>query len=144
VREDQVPALREALGAAVARFAEGSGPVGGPPCDAEVALADIDEPLCTELAALAPFGQDNAPPRLCARGLRVQSTRTVGDGTHLKLEVVDPRDPRSTVRGAIAFGQAASDPGAGATIDLAFTPSVSEWKGARRVELEVASLAVSR
>jgi single-stranded-DNA-specific exonuclease len=144
VREDQVPALREALGAAVARFAEGSGPVGGPPCDAEVALADVDEPLCTELATLAPFGQDNAPPRLVARGLRVQSSRTVGDGTHLKLEVVDPRDARAPVRGAIAFGQAASDPGAGATIDLAFTPAVSEWKGARRVELEVASLVVSR
>jgi single-stranded-DNA-specific exonuclease len=141
VREDQVPALREALGAAVARFAEGSGPVSAPPCDAEVALAEVDEPLCTELAALAPFGQDNAPPRLVARGLRVESTRKVGDGSHLKLEVTDAR---GTVRGAIAFGQAAADPGAGATIDVAFTPSVSEWKGTKRVELEVASLAVSR
>jgi single-stranded-DNA-specific exonuclease len=144
VREDQVPALREALGAAVARFADGSGPVSAPPCDAQVALADVDEPLCTELAALAPFGQDNAPPRLCARGLRVESSRKVGDGSHLKLELVDPREPRGTMRGAIAFGQAAADPGAGATIDLAFTPVVSEWKGTRRVELEVASLAVSR
>jgi len=141
VHEDRVPALREALGAAVARFAEGSGPIAQDACDAEVALAEIDEPLCTELGSLAPFGQDNAAPRLVARGLRVRSSRKVGDGSHLKLDV---EDAHGNVRGAIAFGQGEQDPGAGATVDLAFTPVVSEWNGNRRVELEVAGLAVSR
>ncbi len=141
VHEDRIPALREALGAAVARFAEGSGPVAQHTCDAEVALAEIDEPLCTELGSLAPFGQDNAAPRLVARGVRVRSSRKVGDGSHLKLEV---EDAHGNVRGAIAFGQGEQDPGAGATVDLAFTPVVSEWNGNRRVELEVAGLSVSR
>src|SRR5206468_12622966 len=80
VREDQVPALREALGAEVARLAEGSGPTPAlAACDAEVALAQIDLDLATELATLAPFGQDNAAPRLCVRGARVLSSRKVGD-----------------------------------------------------------------
>ena len=145
MREDQVAALREALGAEVARFAEGSGAHATiAPCDAEVALAQVDLDLATELATLAPFGQDNAAPRLCVRGVHVLSSRKVGDGSHLKLELGDRDDGRGVVRGAIAFGQGAQDPGVGATLDVAFTPTVSEWNGNRRVELEVASFVASR
>ena len=141
VREDRVDELREALGAACTRLAEGSGPraPAAPTCDAEVALGEVDEDLVAELGALAPFGQDNARPRLVVRGLRVRSSRRVGDGSHLKLEVEAPGG--GAPRGAIAFGLGERDPGAGAVVDLAFTPVVNEWRGARRVELEVADLA---
>ena len=136
VRASEVDRLREALGAAV--LAEGSGPVAGATADAEVRLGDVDEPLARELAELAPFGQDNPPPLLVARGAVVTVARRVGDGSHLKLEVADGA---AVVRSAIGFGLGEKDPGVGATVDLVFTPVLSSWQGRTRVELEVKDVA---
>lgn len=109
--------------------------------DAEVGLADVDERLCRELGMLAPFGQGNEKPLLVCRGLHVRESRRVGDGSHLKLEV---EDRHGVSRSGIAFGQADRDPGPGATIDAAFAPTVSEWRGRVRVELEIRELAPKR
>jgi single-stranded-DNA-specific exonuclease len=109
--------------------------------DAEVGLGDVDERLCRELESLAPFGQGNEKPLLVCRGLHVRESRRVGDGSHLKLEV---EDRHGVSRSGIAFGQGDSDPGRGATIDAAFAPTVSEWRGRVRVELEIRELAPER
>ncbi|MBK9032007.1 MAG: single-stranded-DNA-specific exonuclease RecJ [Myxococcales bacterium] len=137
VRASEVDRLREALGAAV--LAEGSGPVvSGHDADAELGLAEIDEALVGELAQLGPFGQDNPEPRLVARRLEVLTSRRVGDGSHVKLELRCPRT--GTVRGAIGFGFGERDPGVGATVDVAFRPTASAWNGRTRVELELRDL----
>ncbi len=128
--------LRDALGAAV--LAEGSGRVGRferDALDAEVRLGEVDDRLIDELGGMAPFGQENPAPMLVARGLVVRGSRRVGDGSHLKLELACPAT--GTMRGAIAFGLGAEDPGAGARIDVGFTPARSTWMGKSRVELEV-------
>lgn len=137
-RADTIDRLRAALGEAV--LARGSGPVAAPLADAAVELGVLDESLVRELGALAPFGQDNPPPRLVARGLEVRASRRVGDGSHLKLELADAR---GAVRGAIGFGHGERDPGTGARIDVVFTPTVSTWQGRTRVELELHDLAPS-
>lgn len=131
--------LREALGAAV--LAEGSGKVVDLYADAEVELGLVDDRLADELGGMAPFGQENPAPLLVARGLEVRSSRKVGDGSHLKLEVRCPST--GAHRGAIAFGQGADDPGEGARVDVAFTPSRSTWNGKSRVELEVKRIALA-
>ena len=135
VDEARIDELREGLAAAVA----GQGAAADDPaldCDAEIRIGDVDEALCNELGSLAPFGQDNRAPLLVARDVVVRSSRRVGDGSHLKLEIED----RGHIRGAIGFSLGDQDPGAGARVDLAFSPVVSTWQGARRVELEVKSL----
>jgi single-stranded-DNA-specific exonuclease len=136
VDEHRIDALRDALAAAVAGQGITPGADGELACDAEVGLFDVDERLCGELGGLAPFGQDNVAPLLVARGVHVRSSRRVGDGSHLKLEVED----HGQVRGAIGFGLAGDDPGTGAQVDLAFAPTVSTWQGQRRVELELKSV----
>jgi single-stranded-DNA-specific exonuclease len=126
--------LREALGAAV--LADGSGKVVDVQADSDIELGLVDERLADELAGLAPFGQENPTPLLVGRGLKVRSSRKVGnDGAHLKLELACPST--GAWRGAIAFGQGGDDPGEGAEVDVAFTPSRSTWNGKTRVELEV-------
>ena len=137
VRACEVDRLREALGAAVT--ARGSGPVAAVAADATVGLGDVDEAGVRELMAMAPFGQDNPAPRLVCRGLTVRGTRRVGDGSHLKLELSDG----AAMLGAIGFGLGDRDPGLGARVDVAFTPSVSTWQGRTRVELELRDLAPS-
>jgi len=138
IDEAHIDALREQLGAAVT--AQGGVGAVDDACDAEVLLEEVDERLCAELGTLAPFGQGNEAPSLVTRGVVVTTSRRVGDGSHLKLEV----EHRGAVRGGILFGFGdAETPAPGARLDLAFTPVASSWQGRRRVELEVSSLLPS-
>jgi single-stranded-DNA-specific exonuclease len=140
IKRESVAQLQEALGAAVTRLAEGSGPVStAREVDAEVRLAEVDERLAQELSGLGPFGQENPAPLLATRRVRVTGARRVGDGSHLKLMV---EDDRQTVRSAIGFGLGDRPIDVGAMVDLAFVPTVSTWQGRRSAELEVADLAV--
>jgi single-stranded-DNA-specific exonuclease len=140
IAREHVAALKEALGDACARLAEGSGPVSAHlEVDAEVRLGDVDERLAQELAGLGPFGQENPAPVLVARGLAVTAARRVGDGSHLKLTV---EDGQHAVRDAIGFGLGERPVEVGARIDVAFVPRVSTWQGRRSAELELADLAI--
>ena len=140
VQRDHVAALSEVLGVAVARLAEGSGPVSAVrELDAEVALGGIQERLAEELAGLGPFGQHNPAPQLVTRAAKVTQVRRVGDGSHLKLTV---EDDRRDVRSAIGFGLGERPIEVGARVDLAFVPTISTWQGRRSAELEVADSAI--
>jgi single-stranded-DNA-specific exonuclease len=136
-----VDRLREALTRAVAEQREQHQVAVGADVDAEVDLAEVDERLCQELGTLAPFGNGNEAPLLVCRGMRVRRSRRVGDGSHLKLEL---EDGQGVALSGIGFGLGEHDPGSGATIDAAFAPVVNEWRGQRRVELEIRRLNKSR
>jgi single-stranded-DNA-specific exonuclease len=140
IRREAVPALVDALGTAVVRLAEGSGPVAAArEVDAEVRLGEVDERLAQELAGLGPFGQGNPAPLLVTRNARVTQVRRVGDGSHLRLMV---EDDQHAIRSAIGFGLGERPVELGARVDLAFVPTISTWQGRRSAELEVADLAV--
>jgi len=140
VRRESMEALSEALGAACARLAAGSGPVPtGREVDAEVRLAEVDERLATELATLGPFGQHNPAPLLVTRGSRITALRRVGDGRHLKLTL---EDSSSTMRSAIGFGLGDREIDVGARVDLAFVPTISTYQGRRSAELQVADFEI--
>jgi single-stranded-DNA-specific exonuclease len=140
VRADQVGALAEALGAACAKLAEGSGPVSThTDVDAEVHLGEIDERLAQELTGLGPFGQNNPAPVLVTRGVKVTAVRRVGNDKHLKLTIEDRDHMR---RDAIGFGLGERPVEIGANLDLAFVPKVSTWNGQRNAELELSDLAI--
>ena len=92
------------------------------------------------LGPWARSGRGNQRPLLLCRGVTVSASRRVGDGSHLKLELVSREWVR---RSAIGFGLGDRDPGIGATVDAAFAPVLSEWNGQQRVELELRELASS-
>src|SRR5262249_52973690 len=140
VQREQVAALAESLGGAVARLAAGSGPVATHRIvDAEVRLVEIDERLASELSGLGPLRPGNPGPRLVTRGARVTSVRRVGDGSHLKLTL---EDERATIRSAIGFRLGDRPVDVGMRVDLAFAPIVSTWQGHRSAELELSDLAI--
>lgn len=140
VAMDRIELLREALWAAVSEQAPPAGARSAPSAcaDAEVELGEVDETLAGELDSLAPFGKGNEQPVLVGRALKVRDSRKVGDGSHLRLVL---EDRGGAVRGAIAFGLGERDPGPGAAIDVAFSPGISTWRGARSVELSIRELA---
>ena len=139
-RRESIEALQDAIGGAVANLALGSGPIAvGRDIDAEVPLAEVDERLAEELAALGPFGQENPAPVLVTRNAKVTAVRRVGNDAHLKLTL---EDDRMTQRTAIGFRLGDRPVEIGCRLDLAFVPTISTWQGRRSAELEVSDLAV--
>ena len=106
--------------------------------DAVTPLGEITPRLAEEIASLAPFGPGNAAPVLAASGARVRESRRVGDGSHLRM--VLECHQHATSHTAIAFRQGELDPGVGATVDVAYRPELSEWRGERRLELNVCAI----
>ncbi len=106
--------------------------------DAEALIGHITINMMNDLEKLAPFGQENPRPVLCASGVRLaQPARTMGaDGRHLDLRL---RQHDATIR-AVAFGKgdwvkdlADED----ALYDFAFRPVINDFRGRRNVELQL-------
>jgi single-stranded-DNA-specific exonuclease len=138
----QLPALRRAFAAQAELAARDRAPA-GVTFDAMVPLGEVSAQLAVELAAMGPFGVGNEAPLIAAPGARVRASRRVGgDGSHLKLTLECER--HATAHSAIAFRMGERDPGVGATVDVAYRPALSEWRGERRLELTVSALRVAQ
>ena len=103
--------------------------------DVELSLAAVTPRLVAALALLEPHGAGNPEPTLLARGVRVEAARQVGDPTrpHMKMRL---RADGRTIP-AIAFGMGHHPVNAGDRIDVVFTPRLTRWQDAERLELEV-------
>ncbi|MDI6869978.1 MAG: single-stranded-DNA-specific exonuclease RecJ [Bacillota bacterium] len=104
--------------------------------DACVGEADLTPALVEEVLRLAPFGAGNPSPVLALRGVEIAEERLVGEGRHLKLAV---RPAGGTeVFDCIGWRKAACQERLRChfgPVDLAFSPALDEWRGARRLRL---------
>ena len=106
--------------------------------DGEVSLAGLTLDAVEQLEQLAPFGQGNRRPILCASGVRLaEPPRTIGSaGRHLAMQFTQHG---GRVRG-VAFGGAdwlEHLPAPGQPFHIAFKPKINEFRGRRTAEVEV-------
>ena len=106
--------------------------------DAESSLSLLTLQVVQQIERMAPFGQGNPRPLLCAQGVSVvESPQTIGStGRHLAMKV----EQHGVVLRAFAFGGAewADDlAAAGGPLDIAFRPVVNTFRGRRSVELQL-------
>ena len=108
--------------------------------DTEVDFGALDWALAEQFTRLEPTGQENPPPLLLARKLRVREARAVGKGKHLKL-VLDA-DAGSRVIDGIAFGLGphARQLDQGRRIDVVFNLTVNIWQERRSLQLNIEDL----
>lgn len=106
--------------------------------DAEVSLGELTMGAMNQIERLAPFGQHNPRPLLCASGvtLAVPAERIGGGGRHLALKLAQ----HGVVMRAVAFG--GGDwidelNGCKGPLSVAFRPVINEFNGYRRVELQL-------
>lgn len=106
--------------------------------DAEALLGHLTFSMMNDLEKLAPFGQKNPRPLMCATDVRLaEPPRTMGsDGRHLSLRL---EQHGSSIR-AVAFGKAdwakeLEKPDA--CFDFAFRPQINEFRGHRSVQLHL-------
>jgi single-stranded-DNA-specific exonuclease len=106
--------------------------------DAEATLGQLTLKTVEQMEKLAPFGNSNPRPVLCASGVTLaDAPRRMGSGErHLSVRV---RQHGVTVRG-VAFGQGeAADDLARlqSPLDLAFRPVINDFNGRRSVEMHL-------
>ncbi len=115
--------------------------------DAQVALLDVNHGLHQQFARLEPTGQENQPPLLLSRRLRVREARTVGSGKHLRLVIDGGPLPGvlPLLTDAVAFnqGQLARHLPEGTLIDAVYTLEVNAYNGNRTLQLNVRDLCTS-
>lgn len=106
--------------------------------DAEALLGHLTFSMMHDLEKLAPFGQKNPRPLMCATDVRLaEPPKTMGsDGRHLSLRL---EQHGSSIR-AVAFGKsewAKELDKPDACFDFAFRPQINEYRGHRSVQLHL-------
>jgi single-stranded-DNA-specific exonuclease len=112
--------------------------------DAEAPLSAFTLQAVSQIEQLAPFGQANARPLVCATGVTLDEPpkRIGGGGRHLALKV---RQHGTKMR-AVFFGGgdlAEEMAGISGPLSLAFRPVINEFNGFRRVEMQIADWRVA-
>jgi single-stranded-DNA-specific exonuclease len=142
IRSERVAAFRDRFNAYVAKQFPGGAPAPRLELDAEVPLSALTFGLFRDLDKLEPYGEGNPRPRFLAAGLKAEGARLIGAGEakkHLDFRV---RQGDTTMR-CVAWNMADRMEellSAGGDCCLAFTPKINEWKGSRKIELQVADL----
>ena len=106
--------------------------------DAETPLSGLTLNVVSQIERLAPFGQGNARPVLCASGVSLAGPpRRMGGGDrHLSLKI---KQHRVTLR-AVAFGQgdwADELSQVDGELDIVFRPVINTFAGRRSVEMHL-------
>ena len=106
--------------------------------DAEFPLSAFTTKTVGQIERLAPFGQHNARPLLCASGATLEgSPKTIGaGGRHLSLRL----SQHGVSLRAVAFGQAEwAEPmmALNRPFDIAFRPVINSFQGRHNVELHL-------
>ncbi len=106
--------------------------------DGETSLGGLTLDAVEQVERLAPFGQANRRPVLCASAVSLaEPPRTIGaGGKHLAMQLVQHG---RKVRG-VAFGAAEwlpHLPSPGQPFHVAFKPKINEYRGRRTAEVEV-------
>lgn len=107
--------------------------------DAEAIFSQLTQRTVQHIEMLAPFGQGNPRPILCARDVQLAAPpRTMGGGDrHLSLRLAQHR----VALRAVAFGQsqwaAELEQLQQQPVDIAFSPVINEFRGMRSVEIHL-------
>lgn len=111
--------------------------------DYEISLAKVRPEhipgIMDDVARLEPTGQKNPDVLFCSRNLQVISSRVLGNGQHLKMNL----RAGDSVYEAIAFRQGQWQTTLPSTIDIAYTFDKNEYQGRTTLQLNVRDLKPS-
>jgi single-stranded-DNA-specific exonuclease len=145
IEERQIASFRNAFCEAVSTKLHGKKPVPQLQIDAEATFKQLNLNTVTVIEKLAPFGASNPRPILVASNVELSdAAKALGNGErHMSARFVQ----YGTVMRGVAFGQAEwieplnSHKG---QIDIAFRPSINEFNGMKRVELQILDWRVAK
>ncbi len=110
--------------------------------DEEIDFSDITPKFWRLIKQFAPFGPDNMKPVFVTRNVvNAKWSKAVGDGTHLKLDVIQHGKPDITFSGiAFGMGEYAERIKNKEPFDLLYNIEENEWKGNISLQMMVKDL----
>jgi len=142
VRIDRIAAFRNRFHAYVANHFPGGAPAPRLILDAEVPLSALTFSLLKDLDKLEPYGAGNPKPKFLASGLKAEGARLIGTGEVQKHMDFRVRQGETTMR-CVAWNMAdrlEELTSGNGDCCIAFTPRINEWKGNRKIELQIIDL----
>jgi single-stranded-DNA-specific exonuclease len=138
IRHEHLPSFQEAFNREVGRAFPSEDRIGELQIDAEAPLPQLTLRTVDQIERLAPFGQANPRPILCASEVQLLGPpKFLGQGDrHLSVQL----SQHSVSLRAVAFGQgewAQPLKDHSGPIDVAYRPVVNEFGGRRTVELRL-------
>lgn len=106
---------------------------------------DLDRPSLEhvdQICALEPFGRGFEPPVFFGEWL-VQTVRTIGDGTHIKLALVRGRDTYDAIWFGAKEAEDALPVAVGQRVMAAYIIETNVYRGTARLQLQIKSLQVA-
>ena len=137
IEPDRVDAFRAAFCEEVASQIGDADPSDDLWIDAETLLGHLTLTTMDQINRLAPFGECNPRPVLCASAVELAAPpRPIGDGKHLAMSL---KQHNCTLR-AVAFGKSDWLPELSSenqAFDFAFYPVINQFRGFKSVELQL-------
>ena len=138
IEDERIDGFRHAFRAAVAERMPAELRQAQVSIDGEATIASLTLDTVNQIEKLAPFGQANRRPVLCASAVRLaEPARAMGGGgRHLAMTLIQ----HGTKIRAVAWGGAEwlpHLPPPGQPFHVAFKPKINEFRGRRTAEMEV-------
>ena len=137
IEKDNIDAFREKINEEAAKDVQET--VFSPKIDIDmdIPLNTLSEDVINEIESLSPFGTENPRPVLSSHNLTIKDgPRQIGKNG-FKIWVTDGHITCE----AVTFGRNKLDaPRTGASVDLAYTPSINDWQGVRSIQLELCDI----
>ncbi len=131
--EDLLPRFRDQLVAYAKTTLEGQVLEPELAIDAEMPLSALNWGLWEDLALCEPFGMENARPAFLVRGVHVAKRDALGEGKHVRLQILDTGTKSFKCMG-FSYPSGAYLPKEGDRIDVVLQLAVNEWNGTRSLE----------
>lgn len=140
VENSKLPELKQRLISIAERQLKGRDLLPSVSADIKVSLSELNSKLLEQLAWFEPTGYGNPEPVFVSEGVKVSSSRAVGnDGKHLKLSVTDGYSHFD----AIAFRMGDLQPTLPTYIDMVYTFELNEFNGRKNLQLNVREIKPS-
>jgi single-stranded-DNA-specific exonuclease len=142
VRIDRISAFRNRFNSYVASHFPGGAPAPRLVLDAEVPLSALTFGLINDLDKLEPYGAGNPKPKFLASGLKAENARLIGTAEVQKHMDFRVRQGSTQLR-CVAWNMAdrlEELTASGGDCCIAFTPKINEWKGFKKIELQIIDL----
>ncbi len=141
VERDKLEAFKARFEQLVAEALEGRDALPPIEYEAELTPEDCDLDLVEQLERLAPFGLRNTEPVFRMNQVRILHAKEVGQGKHIRFDVVSAREERGSSLEAIGFGLAEHHSldhfRSGRSADLLVVPTRNDYRDQTRVQLKV-------
>lgn len=137
IRRENIPEFRRRICELAAAYAATGAAVPTLEIDCEVPGRLLTERNVQGLSQLEPCGTGCPKPMLCLTEAIVEQAAAVGGGKHLRLKL---RSRDGAALQAIYFSAGSLKLLPGERVDVAFTPQINEFRGARSVQLNLTDL----